>query len=84
MEARRPNRPTRAWLRKQGMGSDMAGETSSEFGDGDDEQDDTDDEDKKAPELSTKDEPESEEEGRSLGGENLQNGCSTTNNNIHP
>eukprot|EP00973_Karenia_brevis_P072218 10033130-Karenia_brevis.AAC.1 len=67
MEARRPNRPTRAWLRKQGMESDIADETSSEFAD--DEQDDTTDEDKKVPELSTRYEPKFENEGIAPRGE---------------
>eukprot|EP00973_Karenia_brevis_P062461 8685688-Karenia_brevis.AAC.1 len=45
------------------MDSDIADETSSESGDGDDEQDDTPDEDKPMPEFSTRGEPKSEEEG---------------------
>eukprot|EP00973_Karenia_brevis_P030596 4219465-Karenia_brevis.AAC.1 len=31
--ARRPGRPARTWLRRQGMGSDIESETSSESGD---------------------------------------------------
>eukprot|EP00973_Karenia_brevis_P022779 3134579-Karenia_brevis.AAC.1 len=58
MEPVRPGRPTRAWLRKQGMDSDIADETSSE----EQGQEETTDEDKKVAELSTKDEPISEDE----------------------
>eukprot|EP00973_Karenia_brevis_P052649 7314095-Karenia_brevis.AAC.1 len=63
MTASRPGRPTRTWLRRQGMDSDIASETSDESGEGDEEMLDTTEEDKPLLELSMKDEPKFEEEG---------------------